>query len=110
MGKLTNHWLFGIVMTLAIVGCQNAHRLVATGGQHSVALYPDEATYLKVSHRAQQGGAGLLGEAEKDITAKQIDDQTTVKILSSDDNGAQVQITAGPMIGQAGFVARQNVD
>jgi transcription antitermination factor NusG len=104
----------GCAMFLSVAACQKSvlqHKLVATGGSHTVALYPDEATYLKVSHKAQEGGVtGMVGDVQKNFTAKQIDDQTPVKIISSDDNGDEVQITQGPMAGQTGFVAKQNVD
>ena len=100
-------------LILSAAACQKAdfqHKLVATGGSHTVPLYPDEATYLKVSHKAQESGVtGMVGNVQKNFTAKEIDDQTPVKIISSDDNGDEVQITDGPMKGQAGFVAKQNV-
>ncbi|HLK86186.1 MAG TPA: hypothetical protein VKT27_06715 [Candidatus Binataceae bacterium] len=107
--------LIGVLTLIAMGGCNGesvtTHKLVATGGQHQVALYPDEPTYLKVSRRAQQGGVnGLIGNAQQDLSAKQIDDQTAVKVLSSDNNGAEVQIVQGPMKGTVGFVASQNVD
>jgi hypothetical protein len=87
------------------------HKLIATGGERTVPLYPDEQSYLKVSHASQQGGVtGMVGDVQKNFTAKQIDDQTQVKVLSSDSNGSEVEITEGPMNGQAGFVANQNVD
>ena len=102
-------------MMLWTTGCTNkpvlTHKLVVTGNQHSVPLYPDEQTYLKVSHLSQQGGvSGMVGDAQKNLSAKKIDDQTPVIVISRDDNGTQVQITEGPMKGQAGFVANQNVD
>jgi hypothetical protein len=102
-------------MVLASAGCAKhpflTHKLVATGGEHAVPLYPDEATFLKVSHKAQQGGvSGLIGNAQQDISAKQIDDQTAVTIISSNSNGSEVEITEGPMRGTAGFVANQNVE
>jgi hypothetical protein len=104
--------LAGALM-LSAVACQKAdfqQKLVATGGSHTVALYPDEATYLNVAHKAQQGGvSGMVGNVQKDFSAKQIDDQTPIKVISSDDNGYEVQIIQGPMNGQAGFVAKQNV-
>jgi hypothetical protein len=102
-------------VVLALAGCTKqsvlTHKLVATGGEPAVALYPDEQTFLKVSHKAQQGGVtGMIGNAQQDLSSKKIDDQTPVKILSSDSNGTEVEIVEGPMKGTAGFVANQNVD
>ena len=87
------------------------HKLVATSGQDSIPMYPDEQSFLKVSHNAQEGGVtGVVGDVQKEATAKKIDNQTPVQVLSSDSNGSEVEITDGPMKGQAGFVANQNVD
>ena len=87
------------------------HKLVATDGQHKAALYADEPTYLRVSHRARQGGVnGLIGNAQQDLPAKQIDDQTPAKVPSSDNNGAEVQIVQGPMKGTVGLVSSQKLD
>lgn len=97
-----------------VAGCQKpllTHKLIVTGNQHSVPLYPDEQTYLKISHEKQQGGiGGMAGEVRNKFSAREIDDQTLVQVVSSDDNGAVVQITEGPMKGQSGFVAKQNLD
>lgn len=99
----------GLLAIIAIAGC--GHKLVVTGDQHSVPLYPDEATYLKISQLQQQGGvSGMLGDVGKNFAAKQIDDQTPVKVLSSSSNGSEVEITDGPMKGNSGFVAKQNLD
>jgi hypothetical protein len=101
---------------LTVAACQSGqsivqHKLVANGSQHSIALYPDEQTYLKVSRMQQQGGVeGMAGEVRKNFTALAIDDQTPVTVVSSDENGAVVEIVQGPMKGQAGFVAKQNVE
>jgi hypothetical protein len=96
------------------VACQPpliTHKLVVTGNQHYVPLYSDEHAYLQFSKMHQEGGVeGLVGEVGKQFVAKQIDDQTPVKIVSSDDNGSVVEITQGPMKTETGFVARQNID
>ncbi len=102
-------------MVLLVAGCDKqtvlTHKLVATGGEHSIPLYPDEATYVKVSHKAQQGGVnGMIGNAQQDLSAKKIDDQTPVKVISSDSLGTEVVVIDGPMKGTAGFVTNQNVD
>jgi hypothetical protein len=87
------------------------HKLVVTGNQHSIPLYPDESAFLKYSKMHQQGGVeGMVGDIGNKMVAKNIDDQTPVKIVSSDDNSAVVQITDGPMSGQTGFVGKQNID
>jgi hypothetical protein len=97
-----------------IGACQKpvvTHKLVVTGNQHSVPLYSDEQTYLDVSHEKQQGGVeGMAGDLRNKFTARQIDDQTSVKVISSDENGAVIQIIDGPMKGQTGYVAKQNLD
>jgi hypothetical protein len=46
--------LIALTMMIAIAGC--GHKLIVTGEQHAVPLYPDEATYLKISQLQQQGG------------------------------------------------------
>ncbi|MBF6567278.1 MAG: hypothetical protein IVW54_00210 [Candidatus Binataceae bacterium] len=102
---------FGIAMSMALIGCNVNHKLTTTGNEHSVPMYTDEQTFLHVSHMKQEGGLhGMVGEVEKGTSAKQIDDQTPVRIVSSDDNGAVVEITNGPMKGQSGFVPKQNID
>ena len=103
-------------LALAIGGCDRSetilsHKLIATAGEHSVPLYSNEHNYMEVSRMKEQGGVeGMAGDLGKDLSAKQIDDDTLVKIISSDPNGAVVQITEGPMKGELGFVARQNLD
>ena len=104
---------FSVALGL-IAACQKSvltHKLVVTGNQRSVPLYSDEQTYLDVSHQKQEGGVkGMAGDLRNKFSARQIDDQTPVTVVSSDDNGAVIQITEGPMKGQSGFVAKQNLD
>lgn len=112
---LTAAFLIGGAVTIAAAACNSApvlpHKLIATSGEHTIPMYPDEQTFLKVSHSSQEGGVtGMVGDVQKSFTAKQIDDQTPVKVLSNDNNGSEVEITQGPMNGQSGFVANQNVD
>jgi hypothetical protein len=106
------------VLTLALfmlaAACQQpevTHKLVVAGNQHSVPLYPDENAYMKYGRMKQEGGVeGMVGNLGNKMVAKDIDPDTPVKIVSSDENGAVVQITAGPMKGQTGFVPKQNID
>ncbi len=107
----------GTLLSLVIIGCQTpiqpivSHKLVAIGNQHSVPVYPDEQSYLHTSHEKQSGGVeGVVGDVKENIEAKQIDDQTPVQIVTSDENGAVITVTDGPMKGATGFVAKQNVD
>ena len=90
-------------IVLAAMGCKESasnHKLVGTDGKHSVAVYPDEATYQTASRQP----------AGTSANAQQVDEQTPVVIISTDDNGAVVQIIDGPMKGQNGFVPKDNVN
>jgi hypothetical protein len=100
-----------------VMGCQTPmrsivpHKLVATGNEHSIPVYPDEQSYLHTSHEKQQGGVeGVVGDVKQNFEAKQLDDHTPVQIVTSDENGAVITVTDGPMKGATGFVAKQNVD
>jgi hypothetical protein len=109
-----------IVATLfciGVIGCQTptqpiiSHKLVATGNQHAVPMYPDEQSYLHTSHEKQEGGVeGVVGDVKQKLTTKQIEDQTPVQIVTSDDYGAVITVVDGPMKGATGFVAKQNID
>ncbi|HYB89856.1 MAG TPA: hypothetical protein VEC38_02295 [Candidatus Binataceae bacterium] len=103
--------LCGIVVGLAlgIAGC--GHKLVATGAQHTVNVYPDEDTYKKLAQMKDQGGvAGMLSGLGENLATRKVEDKTPVKIISSDDLGSQVEVTGGPSAGTKGFVAKENVD
>lgn len=102
---------------LAVAGCQQSmqpiisHKLKVTGNQPAVPMYPDEAAYLHTSREKQEGGVvGIVGDVKQNFAAKQMADQTPIQIVTSDDNGAVVTVTDGPMKGTTGFVAKQNVD
>ncbi len=69
-------------------------------------------TKLFASIAAEAGGGieGMVGKVAKSFHAKEIDDQTPVDVISSDDNAALVKISQGPTKGQTAFAAKQNVD
>jgi transcription antitermination factor NusG len=52
----------------------------------------------------------MASDVRSKFSILEIDDQTPVKAVSTDDNGAVVEIVEGPMMGQTGFVAQQNLD
>jgi transcription antitermination factor NusG len=94
---------------LALIGC--GHKLVAAKGERTVAVYPDEDTWKKLAQMKQQGGmAGMLGGLGENFAAKQVDDKTPVRLISSDTEGSKVEVTDGPFKGLQGFVPRENVD
>ncbi|HEY6421301.1 MAG TPA: hypothetical protein VIX59_20065 [Candidatus Binataceae bacterium] len=94
---------------LALSGC--GHKLVAAPGERTVAVYPDEQTWRKVAQMKQQGGvAGMFGGLGQNLIAKQLDDQTQVKILSSDTDGATIVVIQGPFNGTSGFVPKENLN
>lgn len=98
-----------IAMAMMLAGC--GHKLVAHSGDTTVPLYPDKATFDKVKSLRNQGGAaGMFGGIGENFVAKKIDDQTPIKVISTDEEGAEVQITGGPMNGTVGYVAKDSVD
>ena len=105
------------IATFGMTSCQQQvqtvlpHKVVATGNQHSVPVYPDEEAYLHTARMKGEGGVeGIVGDVKQKFQAKEIEDQTPVQIVSADDNGAVIAVTDGPMKGLTGFVAKQNVD
>jgi hypothetical protein len=113
---LTTLLLFATVAS-GMTSCQQPvqsvlpHKVVATGNQHSVPVYPDEEAYLHTARMKGQGGVeGIVGDVKQKFQAKEIEDQTPVQIVSANDNGAVISVTEGPMKGLTGFVAKQNVD
>jgi hypothetical protein len=112
-GKMQNRRLLSATIAaaalLVLAGC--SHKLVATEGQTQVAIYPDEDTYKKLAQMKAQGGvAGMLGGVGENLAAGKLDNETPVKILSSDALGSQIEVTEGPSKGMKGFVPKANVD
>jgi hypothetical protein len=98
-----------IGVSLAMLGC--GHKLVAHDGESTVAVYPDENTFLKLANLKNQGGlvGGAIAGLGEGLATKQVDNNTPVRIISSDDKGAQVEILDGAFKGMHGFVPQDNI-
>jgi len=97
------------ILTLLCAGC--GHYLRATDGQTSVAVYPDEATFVKVKSLEGQGGPmAMVGSLGENVLAKKLDDQTPVRIISRDRMGSMIEVLDGPNKGLRGFVPQPNLD
>jgi len=100
---------FAIGAAMAIAGC--GHKLVAHNGDSTVAVYPDENTFTKLANLKKQGGiGGMIGGGLEGVAAKQVDNNTPVRIINSDDNGSQVEVLDGAFKGMQGFVPKDNVN
>jgi hypothetical protein len=109
--KTANIALAAIIFVGAIglAGC--GHKLIAHSGDTTVAVYPSKDAFDKVKSLEKQGGpAGLIGGLGETMVAKKVNDQTPVKVLSSDDEGAQVEVLDGPSKGMQGYVAKDSIN
>ncbi len=98
-----------IVTVLAIAGC--GHKLIAHSGDTTVAVYPDKDSFDKLKHLQSQGGpAGMIGGLGVSLVAKKVDDGTPIKVLSSDDQGDQIEVLDGANKGMTGYVSKDSVD
>jgi len=95
---------------LSVAGC--GHKLVAHNGESTVAVYPDENTFVKLTDLKKQGGVvgGMIGGLGEGLAAKQVDNNTPVRVINSDDRGAQVEVLDGAFKGMHGFVPKDNLD
>ena len=108
---LTQCGLMLAAIAIAIVAAGCSHRVVAIPGEHTVKVYRDQATYDKVAKMKSQGGAmGMLGGIGANLAAKEVDDQTPVRIVTSNGEGSVVEVIDGPFKGVTGFVPKQNVE
>jgi hypothetical protein len=97
-----------LAASLIAMGC--GHRVVATQGEHTVKLFRDEATYERIKELKKQGGPiGMIGGLGEGLVTKELSDNTPVRIISQDSEGAQVEVTDGPDKGAQGFVSKSNV-
>jgi hypothetical protein len=98
-----------IGVMIALAGC--GHKLVAHNGESTVAVYPDENTFVKLTDLKKQGGmvGGVIGNLGEGLAAKQVDNNTPVRIINSDDKGSQIEVLDGAFKGMHGFVPQDNV-
>lgn len=95
--------------SLLIAGCQ--HHLIAAPGDTTVAIYPDRQTYDKLAELKKSGPIGQFASGlGKGVEAKNVDDKTLVKVLSSDDEGDMIEVSDGPDKGVTGFVPKNSVN
>jgi hypothetical protein len=105
----SRRFLIGAALALAMSAAACSHRLVANPGEHTVKLFRDEATYEKIKDLKKQGGPmAMLGGLGEGFVTKELDNNTPVRVISQDSEGAQVEVTDGPEKGTQGFVAKDN--
>lgn len=94
---------------LVIAGC--THKLVARGGETTVNVFSSKQDFENLMSMKSRGGAeGIVGGLGETLMAKKVAENTPVKILSSDSEGADIQVLEGPNAGLRGYVAKDNVD
>ena len=93
---------------ISVAGC--GHKLVAHNGESTVAVYPDENTFVKLTDLKKQGGVGgMIGGLGEGLATKQVDNNTPVKVIRSDDRGSQIEVMDGAFKGMQGFVPKDSV-
>jgi hypothetical protein len=98
-----------IVMLLGSIGC--SHKLVGRAGETNVSVFPTKKDFDNVMSMKSQGGAeGMIGGLGETFVARKVAGNTSVKILSSDSEGDEIQVLKGPDAGLRGYVAKDNVD
>ena len=98
-----------VLLSFWLAGC--GHKLVAHNGETTVNVYPSKEQFDKVASMKSQGGAAsMLGGIGESMLAKRIDNNTAVKVLSSDDRGASIEVLEGANKGLQGYVAKDNLD
>jgi hypothetical protein len=105
-------FILGALILTAVLGLAGCSRkLVAHSGQTTVAVYPDKDSFEKLKNLQSQGGpAGMIGGLGASFVAKKVDDGTPVKVLSSDDEGYEIEVLDGTNKGMTGYVAKDSVD
>jgi hypothetical protein len=99
----------GMILALGLAGC--GHKLVAHNGETTVNVYATREQFDKVESMKSQGGpVAMLGGLGESMLARKIDNDTPVKIISSDEKGASIEVLDGRDKGLKGYVAKDNLD
>jgi hypothetical protein len=98
-----------VIVVLALAGC--GHKLVAHGGDNTVPVFPDKASFERLKNLQSQGGpAGMIGGLGASLVAKKVDNGTPVKIITTDEDGCQIEVLDGASKGLEGYVSKDGVD
>jgi hypothetical protein len=98
-----------ILAALALAGC--GHKLVSHGGDTTVAVFPDKDSFERLKKLQSQGGPeGMIGGLGASLVAKKVDNGTPVKVISSDEDGYQIEVLDGASKGLNGYVSKDSVD
>jgi hypothetical protein len=98
-----------MVALISITGC--GHKLVAHNGETTVSVFPSKKDFDNLMSMKSRGGAeGMVGGLGETFMAKQVAENTPVKVFSSDAEGAEIEVLKGPNAGLHGYVAKDNVD
>ena len=101
--------VLALMLMPLLAGC--GHKLVAHSGDTTVNVYASKEQFDKVQSMKSQGGAAaMLGGIGESMLAKKVDNNTPVKVISSDDEGAMVEILDGRDKGTQGYVAKDNLE
>jgi hypothetical protein len=101
--------VLALLLMPLIAGC--GHKVIARSGDTTVNVYASKEQFDKVQAMKSQGGAAaLFGGIGESILAKKIDNDTPVKVISSDEEGAQIEVLDGRDKGVQGYIAKDNLD
>ena len=101
--------VLALILMPLLAGC--GHKLVAHNGGTTVNVYGNKEQFDKVQSMKSEGGAaGIFGGIGESMLAKKVDNDTPVKIISSDNQGATVEVLDGRNKGLRGYVAKDNLE
>jgi hypothetical protein len=108
--------IFRVIVLLAFLASLSGlaactHKLVAHSGETTVNVFPTKDDFDKLMSMKSRGGAeGLVAGLGENFMVRKVAQNTPVKIISSDSEGAQIQVLEGPNAGLRGYVSKDNLD